>query len=214
MPVQTTSDADLLQRFAQTCDRDALDTLFTRHSGFAFRTALLILRNPAAAEEAVQEACLDLIQGAGTYDPERPFLPWLKTLVARAALEQVRSDRRRFLPWGLCGGRPGTPSWNYVNPGDGVAPLNSKITMTIRAGDLYRHVTGGGGGFGPPRRRDPALVAADVRNEKLSPVLAEREYGIVLRPGTAEVDGEATARLRAGLATASSPTSPWREGSA
>lgn len=123
-------------------------------------------------------------------------------LLRGEAILQVRSDRRRFLPWGLCGGRPGTPSWNFVNPGPGVAPLNSKITMTIRAGDLYRHVTGGGGGFGPPRRRDPALVAADVRNEKLSPEVAARDYGVVVRPGDLEIDGQATARLRAARASA------------
>jgi N-methylhydantoinase B len=121
-------------------------------------------------------------------------------LLRGEAILQVRSDRRRFLPWGLCGGRPGTPSWNYVNPGPGIAPLNSKITMTIRAGDLYRHVTGGGGGYGPAWQRDPALVAADVRNEKLTPALAEREYGVVMRASTVEVDREGTARLRAARA--------------
>ena len=63
---------------------------------------------------------------------------------------QVRSDRRKYLPWGLAGGCPGTPSWNFVNPGPGVEAKNSKITMQLYGGDLYRHITGGGGGYGEP----------------------------------------------------------------
>ena len=109
---------------------------------------------------------------------------------------QVRSDRRKFLPWGLCGGKSGTPSWNYVNPEEENAPRQSKITTNMVAGDLYRHITGGGGGFGPPWKRDPLLVALDVHNEKLSREYAEREYGVVLRSGSLEIDHEATTRLR------------------
>ena len=120
-------------------------------------------------------------------------------LVRGKAILQVRSDRRKYMPWGLEGGRPGTPSWNYINPERENAPRNSKITMDLLAGDLYRHITGGGAGYGPPEQRDPALVAEDVHNEKFSREYAHREYGVILEPGTTKVDVQATAEARAGL---------------
>jgi N-methylhydantoinase B len=123
-------------------------------------------------------------------------------LLRGEAILQVRSDRRKFLPWGLCGGRPGTPSWNYLNPRDGAGPLNSKVTTMIRGNDLYRHITGGSGGYGPPWRRDPALVTRDVRNEKMSPEYAAREYGVVFRDGSLELDEAATEARRRGMAAA------------
>ncbi len=121
-------------------------------------------------------------------------------LLRGEAILQVRSDRRKFLPWGLLGGKPGTPSWNFVNPDKGAAALNSKITMQIKAGDLYRHITGGGGGYGHPTERTPENVAADVRNEKLSSHYAEREYGVVLGNDGA-VDPIATSRRRAAMSS-------------
>lgn len=94
------------------------------------------------------------------------------------AILQVRADRRKTKPWGVEGGRDGSASWNFINPQDGTEPLPSKVTTELSKGDVFRHVTGGGGGFGAPGERDPALVALDVRNGKLSPAYAEQEYGV------------------------------------
>ena len=47
--------------------------------------------------------------------------------------------------------------------------LPSKLTMTIKRGDVFRHVLAGAGGWGDPLERDPAAVLRDVRNELLSP---------------------------------------------
>ena len=116
------------------------------------------------------------------------------------AILQVRSDRRTFRPWGLLGGEDGTPSWNYINPEGNAPAVPSKITMTIHAGDVYRHVTGGGGGYGPARERSPASVAEDVRDEKMSPASAKSDYGVVLKPGSFDVDEIATTTLRRQLA--------------
>ena len=53
----------------------------------------------------------------------------------------------------------------------------------------------GGGGFGDPRQRDPALVAADVRDGLVSAEAARRDYGVALGDDFA-VDEAETARLR------------------
>ena len=111
----------------------------------------------------------------------------------------MRSDRRKFFPWPLAGGKPGTPSWNVINPANGEPPAPSKITCTIKGGDVYRHVTGGGGGYGSPFERPLDLTAADVIDGKITREYAEREYGVVFKPGSNEIDEAATRKKRASL---------------
>jgi N-methylhydantoinase B len=57
----------------------------------------------------------------------------------------------------------------------------------------------GSGGYGPAVRRDPARVAEDVRQGKLSIAHAARHYGVCCDAG-GKVDAEATRRLRAAMA--------------
>ena len=120
--------------------------------------------------------------------------------VGEEAILQVRSDRRKYLPYGLDGGRPGTPSQNVLNPDGEARPLPSKFTMSVRRGDLLHHVQPGGGGYGSPLERDPQRVLADVLDEKLSREYARREYGVVLDRTGREVDQIATLSLRQQLA--------------
>ena len=109
---------------------------------------------------------------------------------------QIRSDRRKFLPYGLYGGKPGTPASGVLNPDTDAKDMPSKFIMTAKPDDVYRLVLAGGGGYGDPLARDPERVADDVREEKLSVDYARREYGVVLDPATLAVDVEATAALR------------------
>lgn len=63
------------------------------------------------------------------------------------------------------------------------------------AGDRIIVRTPGGGGYGDPLTRDPALVARDVRRGYFTTEHARQQYGVALRPdGT--VDADATAALR------------------
>jgi N-methylhydantoinase B len=110
---------------------------------------------------------------------------------------QLRTDRRRFLPYGLAGGRPGTPSGNVLNPGGEARELPGKCTITVRRGDVFRHVLAGAGGWGDPLDRDPERVREDVLEEKLGAVYARREYGVVVDEATGQVQGPETAALRA-----------------
>jgi N-methylhydantoinase B len=67
--------------------------------------------------------------------------------------------------------------------------------MTIRRGDVVRHELAGPGGWGDPLERDPAEVADDVVNDKVSRDAARDLYGVVVgADGTADVD--ATTDLR------------------
>jgi N-methylhydantoinase B len=110
---------------------------------------------------------------------------------------QLRTDRRRFLPYGLAGGRPGTPSANLLNPGGEGRELPGKCTITVRRGDVFRHVLAGAGGWGDPLERDPERVGQDVLEEKIGAAYARREYGVVVDEATGQVRHPETAALRA-----------------
>ncbi|RNL62600.1 hydantoinase B/oxoprolinase family protein [Nocardioides marmoriginsengisoli] len=119
------------------------------------------------------------------------------TMLAPEASVQIRSDRRMFLPYGLAGGAPGSPSLNMLDPnGPDERMLSSKPQFVMTAGTSHRHVTAGGGGHGDPFDRDPDRVLEDVLDGKVTHAGAARDYGVLIDPdGT--IDSSGTSRLRA-----------------
>jgi N-methylhydantoinase B len=144
--------------------------------------------------------------GAGKYRGGVPFKRDYRFNEAEGVL-QVRSDRRDHRPFGLYGGSPGRPSENYLNPDGENRALPSKPTMTIKRGDVFRHVLAGAGGWGDPLERDPAAVLKDVRNELLSREKAAADYGVVVDTKRWVVDEPATKRRREEIRR----TRGWRE---
>ena len=125
----------------------------------------------------------------------------------REAVLQVRSDRRKIRPYGLYGGYPGKPSTNFIDRGAGPEALDSKLTMTIRQGDVFVHELAGGGGWGDPLARDPAAVLRDVRNELVSAQAAADDYGVVVDTDHWRIVQAATDALRAELSARRPPDS-------
>ncbi len=117
-------------------------------------------------------------------------------ILAEEATFQLRSDRTDFLPWGVNGGKPGSPTRNYLNPDTDLQELPGKKLMILKKDDLYRVIQAGGGGYGNPLNRDVYAVHDDVQQEKLSVDHARREYGVVVDPETLELDAAATEILR------------------
>jgi N-methylhydantoinase B len=77
-----------------------------------------------------------------------------------AYVQQTREDTR---PWGLEGGGKGAAAGITLNPGTAQERrLKSKIYgLQLRKGDVLRFQGAGGGGWGDPAERDPALKARD-----------------------------------------------------
>lgn len=122
-------------------------------------------------------------------------------LLAGEAHLAIRSDRRDHLPYGLYGGKPGTPSINLLYPANDAANergaiLPTMISTSIKAGERIYHKQAGAGGWGDPLRRLPEAVARDVKNGKVSLASAQRDYGVVVDPTTFAVDASATITLR------------------
>ena len=91
---------------------------------------------------------------------ERDYQFLSQRTIVGAYVQQTREDTR---PWGLAGGEAGAPAAIVLNPGgSGERQLSSKIIgLPVKRGDVLRFRGAGGGGFGDPATRDPALAAAD-----------------------------------------------------
>jgi N-methylhydantoinase B len=116
--------------------------------------------------------------GAGQHRGSLALVREYRFLEAEGTL-QIRSDRHKFRPYGLAGGQPGAPASNVLNPGTPQEQvLPSKTLLRIKRGDLLRHTLAGAGGYGDARGRDRQRVREDVRNGKVSPEAAARDYGL------------------------------------
>lgn len=77
-------------------EEPALAELYARYGGPAYALARRVLRDPALAEDAVQDAFLAIWRGAGRFVPERArAASWIMTLVHRRAVDLVRREQRR-----------------------------------------------------------------------------------------------------------------------
>ena len=102
--------------------------------------------------------------GAGEFRGGCGMLRELKCLGDRTIIT-IGSDRRRFTPWGLEGGGNAEGAHCWVISADGDRrELPTKVRVELRHGDRLLTQTPGGGGWGDPQKRDPAMVAVDVDN--------------------------------------------------
>jgi N-methylhydantoinase B len=60
------------------------------------------------------------------------------------------SDRRKFGPYGLAGGKPGKPGQNKLKSGPHMRQILAKGATRLKKGDIFRIETPGGGGWGKP----------------------------------------------------------------
>jgi N-methylhydantoinase B len=106
-------------------------------------------------------------------------------------------------PRGVRGGRSGAPTAVWKHTADGNrAEVPRVAAVELAPWERIVSVTNGGGGYGHPAERDPALVLEDVLEGWVSSERAEAEYAVVLRPaasGELEVDEEATRARRGQL---------------
>ena len=83
-------DDDLMQRMVHR-DPAALMALYDRHRGVAFALAYRVLDDAATAEEAVQDAFLQVWRHAASFDPARGGArAWLLTIVRNRAIDARR----------------------------------------------------------------------------------------------------------------------------
>ncbi len=82
-------------RAAQEGSEDAVDELFARHWGQAYRAAFLVTGDAAAAEDIAQEAFLSALRALPRFDVRRPLRPWLHRIVVNRAIDFSRARALR-----------------------------------------------------------------------------------------------------------------------
>ncbi len=121
----------------------------------------------------------------------------------------VTADRVLLGCYGVNGGHAGKPFLVTVDPG---GPNERRLGglvdgEPVRAGEVVRVETTGGGGWGDPLARDPELVLLDVQQGKVSVAAARAEYGVVVAEQNREdaeyrLETQNTDRMRAELRAA------------
>ncbi|HEY2373126.1 MAG TPA: RNA polymerase sigma factor [Gaiellaceae bacterium] len=87
-----------LVRDAQRGSPAALEQLFRLHWPRAYRAALVVVGDAAAAEDIAQESFLAAVRALDRFDRRRPFGPWLHRIVVNRAIDwsRARSLRREI----------------------------------------------------------------------------------------------------------------------
>lgn len=108
----------------------------------------------------------------------------------------IHDDRWFVPPWGVNGGEPGKRARKVLEKADGTAQIigNKVEDVHVEEGDQLHFITWGGGGWGDPLDRDPALVGKEI-TQGLVTVEGAKAYGVVAGADGA-VDQTATEALR------------------
>jgi N-methylhydantoinase B len=107
----------------------------------------------------------------------------------------IEEDARAF---GLFGGKAGSINeMEFIFPDNRRhRPQSKELVPEIPKGTILRQLAGGGGGYSEAFRRPSGEVIRDVRDGKVSVRNAKDDYGIVLDPGSFEVNLSETEKLR------------------
>ncbi len=107
--------------------------------------------------------------------------------------------RSVYPPWALAGGTDGAPNFAEIRRSDGRTERRGRFAnVPLERNDVVRFVTGSGGGYGDPRRRDPFAVFEDVLDGYITEEAARDVYGVVLEGDPRRVNEVETAQLRDG----------------
>jgi N-methylhydantoinase B len=94
------------------------------------------------------------------------------------------ADRQRHAPYGLAGGAEGEPGAAFridadadPDDGDDGVRIPGKSTHDLPPGTTVSLRTPGAGGYGPPSEREPAALADDLRQGKVTESAARASYG-------------------------------------
>ena len=117
----------------------------------------------------------------------------------------IHDDRWFVPPWGVNGGLPGQRARKILEKADGTEIIvgNKVEDVHVAAGDQLHFITWGGGGWGDPLERDPALVGKEIR-QGLVTAAGARAYGVVANDH-GQIDSAATEALRADMRATRGP---------
>lgn len=127
------SDADRdVVRDVRRGDRQAFGRLVHAYQGRLFGLVLMMVREPAGAEEVTQDAFVRAYTHIDRYDDHRPFYPWLAAIAVRLAQNWLRRHGRTVR-------REGAPLESGQEPG-AAAPALTALIANERSRGLWQSV--------------------------------------------------------------------------
>ena len=116
--------------------------------------------------------------GAGQFRGGNGFVRAFRVEAERAQI-CLCADRHDTPPPGLFGGKPGSTSRYILNPGTNREKVLASKTpyIALEPNTLVRVQSAGGGGYGDPHERDPALIVEDLKNGYITAEGAKADYG-------------------------------------
>ena len=92
----------------------------------------------------------------------------------------IHDDRWFVPPWGVNGGEPGKRARKLLEKANGTTHIigNKVEEVHVDEGDQLHFITWGGGGWGDPLDRDPALVGKEIL-QGLVTANGARDYGVI-----------------------------------
>ncbi|MGI9479861.1 MAG: hydantoinase B/oxoprolinase family protein [Hyphomicrobiaceae bacterium] len=116
--------------------------------------------------------------GAGQYRGGNAARRIWQLLDGASATGTLCMERMTSPPFGLAGGKPGSPAIVKLRTPDGkVRDLPSKGAFKAPAGSIVDMITPGSGGFGDPAKRDAAAIEVDLAEGYVTPEGVKRDYG-------------------------------------
>lgn len=129
---------------AQRGSADALEELVRSSWPNAYRAALVIVGDRAAAEDMAQDALLAALERLDRFNASQPFQPWLHRIVTNKSLDWVRKRSRRA----RIDATLETPAAPPVGSGDALG-LSAEVSAALlsltpeeRAAFVMRHLVG------------------------------------------------------------------------
>lgn len=141
--------------------------------------------------------CLEFIPDSGGAGKFRGGVGVRKDIRALNKMKLFNlTDRFRFAPYGLFGGKPGAKGATLLKRGPEEIHLHSKGAYNLEPKDVVSFIVSGAGGYGNPIERDVQMVLKDVLGGYVSVEAAREDYGVVIHPENLTVDLEETKKLR------------------
>ena len=106
-------------------------------------------------------------------------------ILADEVLLSTNGDRHQSDPWGLAGGEPGSRTAYIIHRDGQEIRIDAASNQKLYKGDIFEMVISGGGGWGDPTSREPALIQQDIRNGRITIDAARKSYPHAFEPGVA-----------------------------
>lgn len=130
----------VLVRGALAGDAAAVEALFAAHWPACHRAALLITRDADAAQDIAQESFLAALAALHRFDRRRPLGPWLRTIVARRAIDHSRARAARREVDGALLAFAAAPQPTTLRPSDELLAAIADLPVEQRTVVVLRHL--------------------------------------------------------------------------